>query len=180
MRYTLRIPDEYLERIKDEIKNEGYTSATDLLLDLLRHHFDKLRQNDTHHEIPVKPKIIKTVEDLKDVMPVEKIVTEIPTPHPNGVVKDEMTIKSNFNLRCTICQNRKPGVHPVEYLHDGEKTTDMMCPACAARIPADLRINRNINIDRPRLQEPIDLSKEFHPVPIKMKPKDQKKKYGFR
>ena len=39
-RVTVRIPAEYLERIKESLHEEGYATVNELLLDLLRHRFD--------------------------------------------------------------------------------------------------------------------------------------------
>lgn len=41
MRTTISIPDEYYNRIKQEMGKHGFTTINDFLLDLLRHHIDE-------------------------------------------------------------------------------------------------------------------------------------------
>jgi len=61
MRSTISIPDEYYNRIKVNLKDEGYGTINEFLVDLLRHHFDV-------HPLKEKPQIIKTpVEAQKKV-----------------------------------------------------------------------------------------------------------------
>ena len=45
MRTTVSIPDKYYSRIKESHLEEGYQTVNELILDLIRHHFDAGKGN---------------------------------------------------------------------------------------------------------------------------------------
>lgn len=52
-RTTISIPTEYYERIIKLMREEGYTTVNELLLDLLRHHFDASKTTYHHYDANV-------------------------------------------------------------------------------------------------------------------------------
>jgi hypothetical protein len=84
MRTTLSIPDEYYGKIKPLLKEEGFSTVNDFLLDLLRHHFDVAPIKYTIKNTPTESltfepgaQIIKTPQDALKRVGVKK-VTELP------------------------------------------------------------------------------------------------------
>ena len=65
MRTTLTIPDEYYQKVKKALPEEGYQTVNALLLDLLRHHFDAgngIKKRKVHHN-DAEPQVKVTVDD---------------------------------------------------------------------------------------------------------------------
>lgn len=83
MRTTLSIPDEYYLKIKPLCLEEGYQTINELLLDLIRHHFD---------DIPVikatyQKKVKNPGFDIKGKDPIKEFVKKQPNICGHGAMK---------------------------------------------------------------------------------------------
>ena len=79
-------------------------------------------------------------------------------------------VKNSAFKRCGICNQLKEGVAQVEYIFEGERTVDDMCPGCERQIPGESRI-KEYSLTDGTLAPETTISQEVKPYPKPIKKK---------
>lgn len=87
MRTTVSIPDDYYSKLKPALNDQGYATVNELLLDLIRHHFDEFKIP-IRHQIDADKKPVVRQSDA-----VQKNVIKTPEDAIKKVKEKEPEIK---------------------------------------------------------------------------------------
>lgn len=184
MRTTITIPDEYYDEIEKKYKSMGYTSVNDYILGLIRSGPANINLDSLLIEVRTIPQMTLDLFVQHNKQKKETSTGPLSGTPPTKleIAKDALVLHDlkkiqGGNLtsplgfsKCQICRFMKEDVKPVQYLQDGEKTTDNMCPGCERKIPDEMRIKDiSINGFVGNSVETGDLSQSFNPVPKPVK-----------
>lgn len=98
MRTTISIPDEYYERLKPRLKEEGYATVNELVLDLLRHHVEKNpHQFDAPIVLAKNERIVKSPKFKPNALSEEVPKVVIKTPEDAQRVVSSMPFRGGFS-----------------------------------------------------------------------------------